>query len=55
MCMCVFHLHVYLLHDLSSLPTKARRHWIPRNWSFRLLLASMWVLGIELGVEFWYS
>jgi hypothetical protein len=35
---------------VSLVPREARReHWIPWNWSYRQLWATMWVLGVEPG------
>lgn len=46
----VFCLHVYT-HTTSMPGAEVRRGcWILQKWSYRQLLATMWVLGIECGV-----
>lgn len=47
MCTNVLPVYVYVPHK-CLVPTEARRgHWLPWNWSYRLLWISLWVSGTE--------
>ena len=42
-------IHGQYMHTLLPVETRRGGHWIPYNWSYRWLLAAMWVLRINPG------
>lgn len=49
MCECVTRTDSYIQHAcLMSMEVRIG-HWIPRDWSYRWLPTTLWVLGTELG------
>jgi hypothetical protein len=48
LCVYVFYLHSIYVHHMHAGPMEVPRgHWIFWNWSFRWLLATVWMLRIK--------